>query len=561
MAPPNPAPTISTISPFSAVAGSGGFSLTVNGTNFLSSSVVNFNGAAKSTTFVSSTQLTAAISTSDIAAVGSPTVTVSNPAPGGGTSSALSFAVTPVLVQLSSDPFTDASSGTQHATEVEPDTFAFGSTIVSTFQVGRSYYGGASAIGYATSTDGGATWASGLIPGITTFQGGNTFETVSDPAVAYDAAHVQWLIISLAVQQDGSGNLIGDQVLVSASPDGLSWGGPIAVSTLNQDPSALFDKEWIVCDDTSTSPYYGHCYAQWRIINGQFLSSTSTDGGLTWQAPLETADVVRGGGSQPLVQPDGTVIVPLRDRNGAALVAFMSTDGGMSWSATTEIAPVNGHTEAGNLRSSILASAQIDGAGTVYVVWQDCSFRMNCSSNDIVLSTSSDGVTWTSPARVPIDPVSSTVDHFIPGIAVDGTTSGNTAHLTVTYYYYPVSDCETCDLYVGFVSSQDGGQTWTAPVQVAGPMQPSWLANTNSGVMVGDYISGSYVNGNPFAVFAVAAQNSGSTFDEAMYTTAQPMLPPAGARRFSSAGELPVPNARSDERPREMPPPLWYLDF
>ena len=550
---PNPVPTITSITPASETVGGAGFSLTVNGTNFLSSSVVNFNGSAKATTFVNSTQLTATITAADIAGIGTPTVSVTNPAPGGGTSGSLPFAVTPVLVKLSTDTFANALS--QHATEVEPDTFAFGSTIVTAFQVGRSYVGGAAAIGYATSTDGGTTWTNGLLPDITTFQGGATFNCVSDPAVAYDAAHGQWIISSLALQQDANGNLVADQVFVSRSLDGLSWGNPIAVNPLTQDQNAFYDKEWIVCDDTSTSPFYGNCYAQWRWDNGPFWSSTSSDGGLTWQAPLNTTDVVHGGGSQPLVQPNGTVIATLGDRGGTAQVAFMSTDGGASWSATTVISTVADHTEAGNLRSNIVASAQMDGAGTVYVVWQDCSFRTNCSSNDIVLSTSSDGVTWTPPSRVPIDPLTSTVDHFIPGIAVDRATSGATAHLTLTYYYYPVSNCgSSCDLYVGFVSSEDGGQTWTAPIQLAGPMQLDWLPNTSAGTMVGDYISGSYVNGKPFAVFAVANANSGSVFDEAMYTTAQPMLSPAGALRFSSAGEKPVPNAKSDHKPRKIPP-------
>jgi hypothetical protein len=54
------------------------------------------------------------------------------------------------LTQVSSDPFTTPTS--QHRTEVEPDTFAFGSTIVSAFQVGRFFDGGGSAIGFATST-------------------------------------------------------------------------------------------------------------------------------------------------------------------------------------------------------------------------------------------------------------------------------------------------------------------------------------------------------------------------------------------------------------------------
>src|SRR2546430_17089442 len=50
------------------------------------------------------------------------------------------------LLQLSSDPYTNPTS--QHKTEVEPDTFAAGSTIVSAFQVGRFFNGGASNIGF-----------------------------------------------------------------------------------------------------------------------------------------------------------------------------------------------------------------------------------------------------------------------------------------------------------------------------------------------------------------------------------------------------------------------------
>src|SRR5271163_3079789 len=65
------------------------------------------------------------------------------------------------LTQISTDTFTDTDA--QHATEVEPDTFAWGSTIVSAFQVGRIYSGGGSDIGFSTSTDGGKTWTSGSL--------------------------------------------------------------------------------------------------------------------------------------------------------------------------------------------------------------------------------------------------------------------------------------------------------------------------------------------------------------------------------------------------------------
>ena len=82
------------ISPNSAVAGGAAFTLTINGTNFVASSMVNFGGAAAPATFVNSTQLTAAIPASSIVSAGTPAVTVTNPAPGGGTSNAINFTVT-----------------------------------------------------------------------------------------------------------------------------------------------------------------------------------------------------------------------------------------------------------------------------------------------------------------------------------------------------------------------------------------------------------------------------------------------------------------------------------
>jgi YVTN family beta-propeller protein len=90
----NPTPTIITISPNTTGAGGAGFTLTVTGTNFVAASTVNFGGTAPATTFVSNTQLTAAIPAAAIASAGTPAVTVTNPVPGGGTSNAVNFAIT-----------------------------------------------------------------------------------------------------------------------------------------------------------------------------------------------------------------------------------------------------------------------------------------------------------------------------------------------------------------------------------------------------------------------------------------------------------------------------------
>jgi len=91
---PIPVPTIASLSPGMAVTGGAGFTLIVNGSNFVPTSVVEWNGSNRSTAFVSSSQATAQISAADIATAGAATVTVFNPAPGGGSSNSATFAIT-----------------------------------------------------------------------------------------------------------------------------------------------------------------------------------------------------------------------------------------------------------------------------------------------------------------------------------------------------------------------------------------------------------------------------------------------------------------------------------
>ena len=90
--PPPPAPALGSLAPSSATAGGPAFTLTANGSNFVSGSAVQWNGAARTTTFVSATQLRATIAAADIAAPGTAQVSVLNP--GGAASGALPFTVT-----------------------------------------------------------------------------------------------------------------------------------------------------------------------------------------------------------------------------------------------------------------------------------------------------------------------------------------------------------------------------------------------------------------------------------------------------------------------------------
>jgi len=91
----NPTPILyQPLVPAATVPGGAGFTLTVNGTGFVQGAVVNWNGSPRQTTFVSSSQVAAAIAAADIATMGTATITVTNPGPGGGTSNPEYFQVT-----------------------------------------------------------------------------------------------------------------------------------------------------------------------------------------------------------------------------------------------------------------------------------------------------------------------------------------------------------------------------------------------------------------------------------------------------------------------------------
>src|SRR6266581_1816723 len=404
------------------------------------------------------------------------------------------------LIQISSDPFHNKIS--QHKTEVEPDTFAFGNTIVSGFQVGRVFNGGAADIGFATSNDGGDTFIHGFLPGITTVSPHpGPYIRASDASVAFDRKHKVWLISELGLYPGGNTSEV------------------------------------------------------------DLLVSRSTDGGLTWGPPRETANHDFGIGGQPLVQPNGTVIVPIVGftisiNQPFNQKSFISTNGGASWSATVIISRNPIHVPQGVRATIPLPSAEIDASGKVYNVWQDCRFEKGCFVNDLVLSTSTDGLHWTTPTLVPTDPIGSHFDHFVPGLAIDRTTSGSSAHLALAFYFYgfpgfSTGNCQTndCVLRVGFIDSANGGQSWSKKEVLTQPMFLQWLALTTQGYMVGDYISTSIIPGDDdaFPAFAVATpptnvppqggtcNSAGVVCHESTFTTSEDLLKLAGGTNVAAS--------------------------
>jgi hypothetical protein len=416
---------------------------------------------------------------------------------------ALSASANVAVTIIATDPFTNSTS--QHATIVEPDTYSSGSTIVAAAQWGRFFDGGASDIGVSVSTNNGTSWTAQQLPGLTVNSTPpGPWARVSDPSVAFDAAHNVWMVSGLALDA----NLNGAAVTLSRSTNGgATWNNPnnVALASGNQN----FDKNWTVCDNTPTSPFYGSCYTTWDDFgNGNLLKiAYSRDGGLTWT--LSRTPRVGVIGAQPLTLPNGNVVVPLDNASETAIGYTISTNGGVKFGNAFTISSITAANDPGNIRSGPLPSAEISGDGKIFLVWEDCRFRAGCTTNDLVYTTSTNGSAWTAIQRIPTDPggVGGTQDSFIPGVAVDRTTSGSSIKVGIGYYYYPNVNCtfSTCQLNVGYISSSNGGTTWTAQTMLRGPMTMSWLPNTSQGRMVGDYMSSSFdANHLAHPVFAEA---------------------------------------------------------
>ena len=320
--------------------------------------------------------------------------------------------------RISVDTLTTA--GAQHQTEVEPSVAGWGSTAVATFQVGRFRDGGAAGIGWATSTDSGRTWRSGILPALTTAtKPSGDAPRASDPVAAYDAAHATWLITTLVLSD--AFTALG----ISRSADGLTWSAPISATRLVSERLA-YDKEWLSCDNTPTSRFYGSCYLVYTdIATPRIAAQVSRDGGVTWSAPVTatSAFAADAEGALPLVQPNGALTIVFEV--SAGIYGVHSTDGGATFTPAAGISPVD---EASRplLRAPPLPTATVDASGRLFVAWADCAFRPGCDGNTIVLTSSTDGTTWSPLKRVP----GAGFDSFVPGIAADPTTPGRMSIVT-----------------------------------------------------------------------------------------------------------------------------------
>ena len=388
------------------------------------------------------------------------------------------------------------NAGSQHESEVEPDSLTVGATTVSVFQVGRNRSGGAASIGFATSRDEGRTWAEGILPGLTvnTLPAGPSIRA-SDPVVAYDAAHGVWLANTLAIAQGVT------RLTIHRSPDGLTWTGPIDAA-LTRSEDLAYDKNWLTCDNGAASPYRGRCYLAYTLVadpQDSVAVQRSDDGGRTWSPPVTLQINVTG--VIPVVQPNGMLhLVFWSPRTG--MVSVPSTDGGATLGQPATIAAFESR-NARPFRAPPLVAADVDAAGGLLAVWQDCRFNAGCSANDIVLSRSTDGMTWSQPARV-----TSGRNAVMPTIGVEPRTG----RLAIVYYVIREDGIDA-----ELVTSANGAR-WSTPQRLSPRRMPlAWMPATTLGRMLADYIGVSWVRGRPLAIYALASPPRNGRLHQAIY--------------------------------------------
>jgi hypothetical protein len=391
--------------------------------------------------------------------------------------------------------------------EIEPDTQtepavaidpANPAIMTGVFQQGRNGpFGGSADPGYATSQDGGRTWADGNLPMLTTVVGG-PFQLASDAAVAFGPDGSDY---AQTIPFDETGPR--SAVAVQRSTDGGISFGPPSLVVDDNNVNIFNDKNWIAVDNSPRSPHYGRIYSAWSrfITTGSGSSavtyspgavSFSDDHGKTWSPfRLTTTSAFDTEGLIPLISPDGSVTVvydhfvpsPANPNQGSDYeTAQTSHDGGLTWTAPVTIGEFLG-SEVPGMRTGELPAAAIDPAtGHMYAVWQDTRFNPS-GLNDIVLSTSADGRTWSAP-RV-VNPKVAGLDRFTPAVAA----SAGAVHIT---YRTRGANGTAASVSEDYIASTDGGATFGYEHQVGPPSVLKWAAVSDEApppvAFLGDYM-------------------------------------------------------------------------
>jgi len=383
---------------------------------------------------------------------------------------------------------------------------------VAVYQVGRIDGAGAGDNGFATTADGGRTWRSGLLPGLTKDVGG-PFARASDPVVAFGPDGTVYANSLVVDDPDVAAPHSGLAVNVSRD-GGRSWSAPVF---LQADRGLVInDKDWIVVDQAHGPGHHsGRVYVVWDRI-APVLASYSDDHGRTWLPLFSVVYAGQGLGATPVVLANGDLAVVFSTEDAAAPVlgprptdvdaepiagsgivvatargaGRLPTGAPLVFGPPVSVSATDPEPVADQRVGPGLPAVGVDPRdGRMYVAWQDVRFRAD-GLNDIVMTRSDDGLRWTPPQRVDVGAPADRVNHWNPALAVDA--AGRVAVSYRQRFESPAADRADTDVdtYVHtYVQvSSDGGATFGRPLRVdTRPTDLRFAALDGGRSFLGDY--------------------------------------------------------------------------
>ncbi|MCU1659809.1 MAG: hypothetical protein JWO57_4465 [Pseudonocardiales bacterium] len=424
--------------------------------------------------------------------------------------------------------------GSEPDTLVEPDVAVSPldrNVAVAAAHDGRYPDGGAVDISYAWTHDGGRTWQHAPLPGITKSAGG-TWDRASDPVVAFGpdgSVYISVLAISLDCPS---------AVTVSRSTDGGVTFGPPMVAHYSASCGYSDDKNVLVVDTSRRSPHYGRLYQFWTPFLYDAAGNNtgalqvvrwSDDHGQTWSRTVNlTQDGSYSQDSQPMIQPDGTVVDAYIDYGTAAggeapesrigqsalhaqaaapppadtVVARTSRDGGRTWSAPNTITTAAGEGAPG-IRCCLPSATADRITGRLFATWT------SPDSSAVMLSQSFDGAHW-SAARPVIRPAAGRdyINADVSAYRGEVFLATSTRDTTVQGGRFVQQQ----------LSYSFDGTHFAAPIAL-GPLSDLKYAAQAGGTFPGDYMGTAATGGRVYAVWCRSSQptDPSSTYHQVVY--------------------------------------------
>ncbi len=318
---------------------------------------------------------------------------------------------------------------------LSPDNFfdAEGVSIVINPSNSSQIAAGSNVNYYYFSTDLGHSWqANALNP---TFGDGGDPSLTSDSKGNFYYAHLSSEVNGVGYNQD--------RIVIQKSTDGGKTYSPGTFTGHDRSPKQQF-KEWITCDNSSSTPYKDNLYLSWTEFDSyqshfpqfdstRILFSGSTDAGETWSDAVtvsdkegDTIDSTNSvNGSRCITGPNGEIYVTWEGPDG--LLFDKSTDGGKSFTKDKlleQLVPgwrfdIKGIYRANGFATPLCDNGNSKHRGNLYVLFSDK--RNGPDDCDIFLLRSTNGGdSWSSPVRVNDD--TSHLEQFFPSAAIDETT-------------------------------------------------------------------------------------------------------------------------------------------